>query len=63
MITVNGKQVRHVDTVQQLITQYGLDDRIVIVEVNREIVMKEQYETTRLSHGDCIEIVHFVGGG
>lgn len=63
MITVNGKQVQHVDTVQQLITQYGLGDRIVIVEVNREIVMKEQYETTRLSHGDCIEIVHFVGGG
>ena len=63
MITVNGKQVQHVDTVQQLITQYGLSDRIVIVEVNREIVMKEQYETTRLSHGDCIEIVHFVGGG
>ena len=63
MITVNGKQVQHVDTVQQLITQYGLDDRIVIVEVNREIVMKEQYEMTRLSHGDCIEIVHFVGGG
>ena len=63
MITVNGKQVRHVDTVQQLITQYGLSDRIVIVEVNREIVMKEQYEMTRLSHGDCIEIVHLVGGG
>lgn len=63
MITVNGKQIPRVDTVQQLLTQYGLHERIVIVEVNRDIIMKEQYETTRLVDGDIIEIVHFVGGG
>lgn len=63
-ITVNGrKQIELFETVQQLLINYGLENRIVVVEVNQEIVMKENYETTSLSHGDVVEIVHFVGGG
>ena len=62
-ITVNGKQMEQFETVQQLLVHYSLENRIVIVEVNEDIVMKENYETTSLSHGDVVEIVHFVGGG
>ncbi|MBD8036087.1 sulfur carrier protein ThiS [Solibacillus sp. A46] len=63
-ITVNGrKQIEHFENVQQLLKHYGLENRIVVVEVNHEIVMKENYETTSLSQGDVVEIVHFVGGG
>ncbi|MEK3765710.1 sulfur carrier protein ThiS [Solibacillus sp. FSL K6-4121] len=63
-ITVNGrKQLELFENVQQLLKHYGLENRIVVVEVNQEIVMKESYETTRLSQGDVVEIVHFVGGG
>ena len=62
-ITVNGKQMELFETVQQLLVHYRLENRIVIVEVNKDIVMKENYETTSLSHGDVVEIVHFVGGG
>lgn len=63
-ITVNGrKQLELFENVQQLLKHYGLENRIVVVEVNQEIVMKESYETTRLSKGDVVEIVHFVGGG
>jgi len=62
-ITVNGKQMELFETVQQLLVHYSLENRIVIVEVNEDIVMKENYETTSLSHGDVVEIVHFVGGG
>ena len=62
-ITVNGKQMEPFETVQQLLVHYRLENRIVIVEVNKDIVMKENYETTSLSHGDVVEIVHFVGGG
>ena len=62
-ITVNGKQIELFETVQQLLVHYNLENRIVIVEVNQDIVMKENYETTSLSHGDVVEIVHFVGGG
>ena len=62
-ITVNGKQMELFGTIQQLLVHFRLENRIVIVEVNKDIVMKENYETTSLSHGDVVEIVHFVGGG
>ncbi|MDQ1002986.1 sulfur carrier protein [Neobacillus niacini] len=65
-ITLNGKSVdllEGVNTVEQLLSHYQLENRIVIVEVNKEIVMKENYKTMSLSHGDVVEIIHFVGGG
>lgn len=65
-ITLNGKNVdlhEGVHTVKQLLSHYHLENRIAVVEVNKEIVMKENYETMTLSHGDVVEIIHFVGGG
>ena len=35
----------------------------VVVERNREIVARDSFSTTRLTEGDVLEIVHFVGGG
>ncbi len=35
----------------------------VVVEVNASIIPRDRFETTLLSAGDTIEIVHFVGGG
>ncbi|WP_342214663.1 MULTISPECIES: sulfur carrier protein ThiS [unclassified Peribacillus] len=35
----------------------------MIVELNDEILEKEYQNETRLSNGDKVEIVHFVGGG
>ena len=37
-------------------------DRVAI-ELNREIVPRGQWAETKLSDGDRLEIVHFVGGG
>jgi len=65
-ITLNGRSVdlqEGVNTVEQLLSHYHLENRIVVVEVNKEIVMKENYKTISLSHGDVVEIIHFVGGG
>ncbi|MFJ7975685.1 sulfur carrier protein ThiS [Peribacillus sp. NPDC096379] len=65
-ITLNGNSVdlqEGVNTVEQLLSNYHLENRIVVVEVNKEIVMKENYKTMSLSHGDVVEIIHFVGGG
>ncbi len=65
-ITLNGKNVdlqEGVHTVEQLLSYYHLENRIVVVEVNKEIVMKENYKTMSLSHRDVVEIIHFVGGG
>jgi thiamine biosynthesis protein ThiS len=35
----------------------------VAVELNRAIVRKTEWETTRIESGAEVEVVHFVGGG
>lgn len=65
-IKLNGEIVElsgDVQTIQQLLAFYKLEDRLVIVEHNREIILKDQYESTDIQNGDEVELVHFVGGG
>lgn len=65
-IQLNGKSTELPETVQSiqdLLELYSLENRIVVVEMNKEIVYKEQYSSQMLSDRDAIEIVHFVGGG
>ena len=50
-------------TVAALLEKLGLPQKGVAVERNREIVPKSAYALTKLSEGDRIEIVQFVGGG
>lgn len=64
-LTINGDR-RRIDgaaTIKALIETLGLDSRKLAVERNRQIVPKSLYAETRLSDGDALEIVHFVGGG
>lgn len=66
MIQVNGKTAvlsEDVHTVSDLLAQYQLDPKLVIVERNEQIVDKEAYSVTVVQDGDKIELVHFVGGG
>ncbi|MDQ0162465.1 sulfur carrier protein ThiS [Aeribacillus alveayuensis] len=65
-IQVNGKLVNiddQIQTIADLLKHYQLENRIVVVELNREIINKEGYDSQSLHEGDQIEIVHFVGGG
>ncbi|MRX73711.1 thiamine biosynthesis protein ThiS [Bacillus lacus] len=65
-IVVNGEAItlpEHVSTAKNLLEHFQLEDRIAIIERNAEIVDKNAYDSTVLSNGDKIEIVHFVGGG
>lgn len=51
-------------TVGDLLRALGLDARLVVVEVNREIVRdRAALDERAITSGDVIEIVHFVGGG
>lgn len=64
-IQLNGRDIElpeAVETIHDLLQLYELENRIVVVEVNKEIVFKEQY-TKKLVDRDTVEIVHFVGGG
>jgi sulfur carrier protein len=65
-IKLNGKNIYlpdNIATIQDLLIDYQLENRIVIVELNKEIVYKEQYASTVLSNEDSVELIHFVGGG
>ncbi|WP_284644293.1 sulfur carrier protein ThiS [Paenibacillus silviterrae] len=64
-LTVNGdvREVADVTNVLDLLKAFKLDQKILVVELNRTIIDREQYEETALTDGDRIEIVHFVGGG
>lgn len=65
-VQLNGKQVElpvEVQSVANLLDHYNLQARIAVVEVNKEIIKKENYASSKLANGDAIEIVHFVGGG
>jgi len=51
-----------VGNVQELLGHLELAERIVIVEMNRDILAKESYDKP-INDRDQIEIIHFVGGG
>jgi sulfur carrier protein len=40
-----------------------LKDRLVVVELNGEIIERTDFPSVTINAGDEIEIVHFVGGG
>lgn len=64
-IDVNGKPMRlpPEQSIADLITKLDLDGRLVVVELNRQIVRRTEREAIALKEGDRVEIVHFVGGG
>jgi thiamine biosynthesis protein ThiS len=34
-----------------------------VVELNREILNRDEFKDVQVSDGDAVELVHFVGGG
>ena len=47
----------------ELITQLDLPAPRIAIELNREVVRRNDWGGTILKDDDRIEIVHFVGGG
>jgi thiamine biosynthesis protein ThiS len=64
-LTINGEQriLGSAATLGTLVGQLGMKSDRVAIELNREIVPREQWPQTELKDGDRLEIVHFVGGG
>ena len=64
-IQLNGKE-REVDrglSVRALLESLEVQAGMVVVELNRDILERDNYDKHDVSHGDTIELVHFVGGG
>lgn len=64
-IEINGepREVPPDLTVLLLIESLGLSGKPVAVERNAAIVPRAAHGDTRLSEGDRLEVVQFVGGG
>jgi sulfur carrier protein len=48
---------------EALLKKLDLRPTRVAVEINQSVVAKADYARTRLSAGDKVEIINFVGGG
>ena len=64
-VMVNGeaRTIAAPATLEDLLASFQLDPRMVVVELNREIVRRPRLGSVQLKSGDSIELVHFVGGG
>jgi sulfur carrier protein len=64
-IELNGepREVTESTTILALLASLGLADRPVAVELNTVIVPRAQHGERKLSQGDRLEVVQFVGGG
>jgi thiamine biosynthesis protein ThiS len=64
-VYVNGeaKELSDHISLAELITQLNLPAGRIAVELNRNVVRRNDWSTTMLADGDSLEIVHFVGGG
>ncbi len=64
-LLVNGENKEFSEGIflEELIRQLGVRKETVVAEVNRHIVQNDQRPGWRLSDGDQVELIQFVGGG
>lgn len=64
-IICNGKDKTIEDgiSIERLIADLELNPETVVVECNKKIILREEYETHILAEGDALELIRFVGGG
>jgi sulfur carrier protein len=67
-LQINGEERDFSDapslfTLAALVESLGIKADRVAVELNRDIVPRDRWAETRLTDGDRLEVVHFVGGG
>jgi len=62
---LNGKRVDYeVDmTVEELLASLKLEQGTVVIEVDQNIIYKDEYSTKKLSSESKVEVIRFMGGG
>lgn len=65
VIKINGedKAVPQGISILELLDIYKINKDRVVIELNKEILRKDLYESITLKEDDQLEIVTFVGGG
>ena len=62
---LNGKQValEKEKTIAQLLSENKVNENRVVVELNKKIIVKEDFSKINLKDDDTVEVISFVGGG
>ncbi len=64
-ITLNG-EARELDretVLDELIDIFAMPKKRVAVELNQDVVRRNDWQNTLVKDGDKLEVVHLVGGG
>jgi thiamine biosynthesis protein ThiS len=64
-IFINGeaRELDGVSTLAGLLDALDLPKQRVAIELNKEVIRKQDWESTSVDDNDKVEVVHFVGGG
>ena len=64
-IFLNGHEFPISDdwSVSELVARRELDPRQIAIEINHQIIRREDYGNVLLAAGDCVELVSLAGGG
>lgn len=64
-VTVNGKshEVEEGTTVIEILRTAGVPENYLAVEINDDVVPREEHAVRTICQGDRIEVVTLVGGG
>lgn len=64
-VTVNGEDKQFSDemSLSELVSIYKLENKLVVAEVNGEVIDRSEWNEMLIKDGMSIELVHFVGGG
>lgn len=64
-VLINGESREVPDgvTLTVLLELFSLPSQRVAIELNRDVVRRVEWGNVKISEGDKIEVIHFVGGG
>ena len=63
-LIINGEEKNtESKTVQNLLDELGINEKVMAAAVNMNVVKKENWATFELNENDKVEFLQFVGGG
>lgn len=65
IVFANGKadQIPAETSISGLVAYYKLIPSMVMAEVNGTVILRKDWDSTRLQHGDRVELIRVVAGG
>ncbi len=64
-IVINGEEKDFTEgtTLLELLKELSLEGKVMAAAINMDIVKQDSWSTCKLSDGDKLELLDFVGGG